>query len=330
MKGKIAITLGNFGQSYDKAIGRMAELGFETHWIPEMFDTNDTDLIVKLLKGYDAVAAGGELWNKAAIDQVRDTVRIIARHGVGYDKVDLEAATRAGIAVTNTPGATSEAVAEQALSLMLAVSRQIVRYDRNVRQCNWNKNMTNSLFNKTVGLVGFGAIAKQLAKLLKPFNGGIVAFDTVKNEQAAGELGVRYVEMDELLSVSDIVSLHVPLTEKTMGMVDVAFLSKMKPSAILVNTCRGKVVKEKALVEALQKGVIAGAGLDVYEAQPLPAESGLIGMENVVLTPHCSSYCSGAFDNMIDAAMLNISDIFSGKDPRNLLNPDFKNYRNIK
>lgn len=190
--------------------------------------------------------------------------------------------------------------------------------------------MTNSLFDKTVGLVGFGAIARQLAKLLKPFTNNIIAFDTVKNEEAAGEIGVKYVEMDELLKIADFVSLHVPLTEKTTGMVNEAFLSKMKPTAVIVNTSRGKVIKESALVEALQKGTISGAGLDVYEVQPLPAESKLINMENVVLTPHMASFCYDAFDSMIEGAIQNILDLFSGKDPGNLLNPDYKKFRSVK
>jgi len=325
MKPKVVITVPDFGQKIDADIKNLDNNGFDVDWKP-LDSTNEVERIIKAAKGYNYVIAGGELWNSAAIESVRETMKMIVRFGVGYDKVDLDTATKYGIAVSNTPNRCSKAVAEHALALMLDVTRGISKYDRKLRSGQWKPVLSGELFGKTIGLVGFGSIARELTKLLKPFTNKIIAYDNCRDENAAKALGVEYVELDDLLSRSDYVSLHIPLNIKTEGIVNEKFLNKMKNTAFFINTSRGKLVDEDALVRALQKGEIAGAGLDVYQIQPLLPVSNLTKIDSVVLTPHVASTNEGGFKGMMEGSVENILDFNSGKQLKSILNPEYKNF----
>jgi len=316
---KIALTVPDFGQNYDDLIRELDNKGYKLVWMPGIEHTAEG--IISALRGYDAVIAGGEPWSAEAIEGVRDTLKIIARHGVGYDKVDIPAATGAGIAVTNTPGKMSVAVAEQALSFMLSLTRQTARFDRDMRKGEWQLSITNELTGKTLGLVGFGAIAKALVKLCAGFDLRILVYDIHIDENAVKELKVTPVELDELLKESDFVSLHLPLNEETQGMVDKEFLGKMKRTAFLINNSRGGLITEPVLIDALKNGEIAGVGLDVYETQPLPHDSELFGMDNVVLAPFVGSATRESMARMIACSVENVTQFFDGKTPPNILNP---------
>lgn len=325
MKSNVVITVDNYGQDFSKEIKALKDAGFDVVWKP-LDVISSVDRIIENVRGFDFVIAGGELWNKDAISGVKDKMKMITRFGVGYDKVDIDTATKLGIAVSNTPGRNAAAVAEHALALMLGLSRTIVKYDREIRRGLWKSALSAELFGKTVGLVGFGAISKELAKLLKVFTNEILAYDVYKDEHNAKELGVKFVELDELLKEADFVSIHVPLMEETIGMVDKQFLEKMRPSAYLINTSRGKIIEENALIEVLQKGKIAGAGLDVFENQPLTPESPLVKLENVILTPHAASTNQGGFRGMMEGAVENIIEFNAGKKVKYILNPKYEDF----
>jgi phosphoglycerate dehydrogenase-like enzyme len=219
-------------------------------------------------------------------------LKLVQLLSAGYDRIDIEAARRAGVAVCNNGGANSTAVSEHAILLMLAVCRRIVWQHENVSGGRWRGNNASEvklfeLHGRTLGIVGLGTIGKKTAKLARAFGMHVQYYDVARlSEEHADQIGVRFALLEELLRTSDIVSLHVPLLAETRHMIDAERLKTMKPTAYLINTCRGPVVDEKALIEALSNGTIAGAGLDVFDREPPPPDNGLFALPNVVLTAH--------------------------------------------
>jgi len=219
-------------------------------------------------------------------------LKLIQLLSAGYDRCDIESARRAGVPICNNGGANSTAVSEHALLLMLAVSRRIVWQHANVSAGRWRGNNVDDvklyeLRGRTLGIVGLGTIGKKTARLAKVFGMDVQYYDTRRlSEDQADALGVRFSLFEELLKSSDIVSLHVPLLPDTRHMMSTEQFKMMKPTAYLVNTCRGPVVDERALVEALTNGTIAGAGLDVFDQEPPPPNNPLFPLQNVVLTAH--------------------------------------------
>ncbi len=238
-------------------------------------------------------------------------VRLVQLLSAGYDRCDIEAARRANVSICNNGGANSTAVSEHALMLMLAVSRRLVWQHRSVAAGAWRGNNVADvqlfeLRGRTLGIVGLGAIGKKVARLAQAFGMTVQYFDVNRlTEDAEDALNVRFRLLGEILRGSDIVSLHVPLIPSTRHMIGAAELAAMKPTAYLVNTCRGPVVNETALIEALSAGTIAGAGLDVFDQEPPPADNRLFALDNVVLTAHLAgptwdnqySRFRNAFDN---------------------------------
>jgi D-3-phosphoglycerate dehydrogenase len=236
----------------------------------------------------------------AALIENCTTVRLIQKYGVGIDKIDVEAARRAGIPVAIAAGANAAPVSELALALMIAVNRRMAFADRETRAGRWPRNVMRSscfqLDGKTVGLLGFGAIARQTARRLAGFDVDVLYHSRQRADRATEDsLRARAVSLDELLAGSDILSLHVPLTPATRHLIDAAALRKMKPGAILINTARGAVVDETALYEALASGQLRGAGLDVYSTEPPRPDHPLFRLDNVVVMPHAGG---GVFDNV--------------------------------
>jgi phosphoglycerate dehydrogenase-like enzyme len=219
-------------------------------------------------------------------------LKLVQLLSAGYDRCDIEAARRAGVPICNNGGANSTAVSEHAILLMLAVCRRIVWQHSNVAAGRWRGNNVDDvklyeLKNRTLGIVGLGTIGKKTARLAKAFGMTVQYYDIARlTEDEADDLGVRFALFEEVLRTSDIVSLHVPLTRETKHMMGAAQFRMMKPTAYLVNTCRGPVVDEPALIDALSSGVIAGAGLDVFDQEPPPPNNPLFALQNVVLTAH--------------------------------------------
>ncbi len=224
--------------------------------------------------------------------------RFVLRPSVGYDDVDVEAATRHGILVGNVPDTFIDEVADHALTLILAASRRLPHMEQLVRGGRWAagedprpaSRPVRRLSTMTLGLVGFGNIARLVAERARPFGFRLLACDPYVAADTAAALGVRLVPLEELLGQSDVVSLHVLLTKETRHLIDAPRLARMKPTAILVNTARGPVVDEAALIDALRSGRLGGAALDVFEIEPLDPASPLLRMSNVIVTPHLGSY----------------------------------------
>jgi D-3-phosphoglycerate dehydrogenase len=285
--------------------------------------------VIRHVGGYHAAVVGVEPYDDEVFSALSKDLRIVARFGTGYDAIDIEAATRHGVAITNTAGVNATAVAETALTLLLTVSKGIGFYDRRMRTGEWSRCYVGTqLDGKTVGLVGFGNIGQKLARLLQGFSCRILAYDPVFNVEAADRLSVKQSTLDEMVRQCDFISLHLPCTDETRGMIDRDFLAKMKKSAYMINTSRGGVVREVDLIEALEHGVIAGAGLDVFEQEPIDPHNPLLKMDNVVVCPHIASLTAEATADVGMRAAKNIVALFKNQTPPNLLNPGYEKNRN--
>lgn len=255
----------------------------------------------------------------------KDHLKIVANYAVGFDNIDIATAQKLGIYVSNTPGVLTEAVGEHAMALALAIIRRIVEADKFTKAGKY-KGWEPGLFlgfglkNRTLGIVGLGRIGSYLAQIAhRGFDMSILYNDVKPNAEFEKEYSAKYLKLNELLKKSDIVSLHVPLIEATRHLISTKQLSMMKKTAILINTSRGPVVDEKALVQALSQGIIAGAGLDVFENEPFLAP-GLSKLSNVALTPHIASATQEAREAMAVIAAENILDVLTrNAKPRNLV-----------
>jgi D-3-phosphoglycerate dehydrogenase len=240
--------------------------------------------LVSAAQGMDGILAGNDPWTRQVLGQL-PRLRAISRFGVGYDRVDVEAATELGIAVANAPKGLDQAVAEFTVGLILALSRHIVTADRLVRQHAWSTLTGRDVAGTTLGLVGFGAIGRRVARLVQGFRMRILAHDVAFDRAAAQELGVVRADLVEVLGEADCVSLHVPLLPATRGLIGEPELRRMKSSSYLINTARGPIVDEAALVRALRERWIAGAALDVFAHEPY-RDGPLLTLDNVIVTSH--------------------------------------------
>lgn len=245
--------------------------------------------------------------------------------GAGYDVVDVDACTAAGIIVCNQSGTNQEAVAEHALGLMLALSKRIAYWDREMRRrpnINRFDNMGNSIYGKILGTVGFGPIGARLAELCRvAFGMRVLVFDPYQSSEKIAQKGGEKVELDELLQQADFVSLHCPLTKETRGMFGAKEFGMMKSSAYFITTARGHVHSEEALLDALRSGRIAGAGLDVFHDEPPPIDHPLLRLDNVVATPHMGGITVEALHETAEHAANQWITIFNGAVPPRLVNP---------
>ncbi len=249
-------------------------------------------------------------------------LKVIGKHGVGVDNLDVAAARRLGITVVSTPGANAEAVAEHALTLMLMLARQIQTTSRLLRHGHFDAArsslLATDLAGKTLGLVGLGNVGARLAKLCGAGLGmRVLAFDPYVRPERASELGVTLLaEVAALLPLADVVSIHVPLTSETRGIIGARELALLKPTALLINCARGGLVDETALLVALQEGRLAGAGLDVFAEEPPPLDHPLLALENVVATPHVAGGSREALELMAVTVAEDILRVLRGEPPR--------------
>lgn len=267
----------------------------------------------------EAAISGVEVWDEETL-ALAPNLRVIARLGVGLDNVDLEAAAHRGIAVTNVPGGNANAVAELAIGLMISLQRQINRMGDDLRRGRWDRYLGTEIAGKTVGLVGFGAIAQLVAKRLKGFDVTILAYDPYADPEAARRLDVALRPLGDVLGAADIVSLHAPDTASTHRLINAETLSSMQPHAVLINTSRGGLVDETALHSALVAGQIAGAALDVWANEPVTPDNPLLAHPNVVATTHAAADTREAYHTVGLATANAILDVFRGVIPQNLRN----------
>ena len=259
--------------------------------------------------------------------EVLKSCRAIVRTGSGVDNVDVEAATRLGIIVANTPEAVTEPVSDHAIGLLFSVVRQIPPQDSLVKKGQWNAKIAfpgRHYRSATLGLVGFGRIAQMVTRKLMGFEMKILAYDPYVSPKIMQELGVQSVELEELLKQSDFISLHCPFTRETHHLIGEEELRMMRPEAILINTSRGSVVDERALYRALKEGWIAGAGLDVLEKEPPDPKNPILQLDNVVITPHMASYSDLYPSAELKATFQTIVDFARGRWPRSVVNREVK------
>lgn len=299
------------------------EKGIEYIWAPQQ--PYDVDQVVTLLSGADAGLIDVEPYGDPVFDRLSDRCKLLVRFGVGYDKVDLEAASRHGICITRTTGANKTGVAEMALTMILAARRQLMINRATVNSGVWVKNIGNELMGKKIGILGFGNIGATLAGLLSGFGCELVAYDTYQNQEAASALGVRFAELNEIFETCDAISVHLPYAPETHHLVNADRIAQMKPEAVIVCTARGNIIDEDALYKALRMNRIGGAGLDVYGQEPLPTSSRLIELDNIILTPHVSSQTYESIWNTYKKAVDIAADFFAGAqlERADLLNPDY-------
>ena len=283
--------------------------------------------LLELLPSYDGLlctlmdAVDDELL--AAVPQLK----AVSNYAVGYDNIDIAAATRRGIPVTNTPGVLTGATAEMAWALLMAVTRRIAEGDRYVRDGKWTgwspmMLLGTELAGKTLGIVGCGRIGLAVAKRARAFEMTVLYTNRRRLDEATErEYGLHYAELDDLLAASDVVSLHLPYSQESHHLIDREKLNQMKPSAYLINTARGAVVDEAALATALKERRIAGAGLDVFEEEPM-VHKDLLGLDNAVLAPHLGSATLETRTKMAEMAAVNLARVLHGEHPLALVNPE--------
>ena len=314
----VLITSRSFGKKIKAPLDTLQSKGYDLRFndlgrplVPEE--------LVPRLAGCDGCIAGLDHYT-AEVFKASPGLRIIARYGAGVDRVDLAAAAEAGVVVTNTPLANSDSVADLAVGLMLAVARKIPAAHRSVCRGQWKNIYGVALAHKTVGLIGFGRIGRRVADRVRGFDCRVLACDPYVDPRSIKDAGARPVSLDELLPAADFVSLHLPANEQTRGFVAAEQFRQMKRSAILVNTARGELVDQHALLEALRSGRIGGAGLDAHAAEP-PDIRLFEGLENVVLTPHMGAYTEDALANMATGAVENLCAFFEGRTPPDVVEP---------
>lgn len=320
---KIFVTRKIPGEHLDKLIAAGYDVDvsiFDRPLLPE-------ELIQKI-KGVDAIICLlTDKINGAVMDAAGPSLKIIANYAVGSDNIELREATDRGIVVTNTSSAeVDEAVAEHTWALILCLARRIIEADEATRRGafrGWEPDifLGVNLVGKTLGIIGLGKIGSYVAKRAKGYGMNVLYNKHEADPEAEQKLGIKFASLDELLTTSDFVTLHVPLTDETRHMINAATLAKMKRGAFLVNTARGAVVEERALVDSLRSGHLAGAALDVFENEP-NIHPELINMQNVITTPHIASATYEARYKMSQQVVSAVQDLLSGKMPENIVNKD--------
>lgn len=289
------------------------DAGFEVVYPPEGVRLFAEDLLIEHLKGCDAMLAGMEPFTRHVLSNTR--LRAISRFGVGYDAIDVKAATDNGVVVNIAAGANQISVAEHMMSLLLGVFRAVALRDRLTRSGKWQRTVVPRLGGKTIGLVGFGRIGKAVVPRAQAFDLKVIAYDPYPDKEFADKHGVRLCSLDEVISQPDIVSLHLPGTKETAHMFNAQRFAQMKRGSVFINTARGSLVDENALADALESGQIRAAGLDAFEVEPLAATSRLCKLDNVVLTPHNAGIDEQAIIDVSLAGAHAIVDLHQGRWP---------------
>jgi len=272
----------------------------------------------------DAALDPGVLWNASRYDRA-PRLRIVSRIGVGYDNIDVDAATERGIMVSNTPHGPTLSTAEHAVSLIFAAAKTIAYADRDIRAGRWQTHFKTlkgmELRGRVLGLVGAGRIGCMVAQIMQAVGMQVVACDPLLTSERAAQLGLRKVEpLEELLGQSDVISLHAPAIPSTRHLINAKSLAAVKPGAILINTARGALVDEVALVAALRSGHLAAAGLDVFEQEPIKGDNPLLQLDNVVLTDHIASHTWAGHHRLYEMAVHHALQALRGERPDGLLN----------
>ena len=273
---------------------------------------------------YDAICAMITQVTARTLSGTDRRLKLIARFGVGYDSIDVAACTRAGVLLTIAPDGVRRPVATSALTFVLMLAQKVLIKDRLTRTGRWSEksdHIGTGLTGRTLGSIGLGNIGAELFRLARPLEMRGIAYDPQANPQVAAETGVTLVDMETLFRESDFLTVNCPLNEHTRGLVNQRLIALMKPSAYLINTARGPIVDERALYQALAAKQIAGAGLDVFEEEPTPANNPLLQLENVILTPHGICFTDECMRRLAESAFRGVLDFVQGRTPPYAVNP---------
>ena len=318
---RVLLTTMQVQSEADELLRPLTDAGHELR-IHRFSGVPDEDAVIAALDGAAAAIVGVEPYTARVLDSC-PSLKILSRTGVGYDAIDVDAATARGIVVATTPGTNHHSVAEAAVALLLAAMRRIAFADRQMRTTGWNPRPYGvELRGKTVGVVGTGLIGKEVVRRLQGWGVTILLSDVVQDQAFAAEHGARYVERDELLREADAITLHAPLLPATRHLIDDAALRTMKPTAYLVNTARGPLVDEAAVARALAEGRLAGAALDVFEVEPLPTDSPLLKLDTITLTQHVAGVTRESMQAMTEMAVDSVARVLRGEPPVSCVNPE--------
>ena len=314
----------------------------------EVLSTIDAQLIEASLKSeYDIIKEAGdadavvvgsiEPYTKKAIEALKKC-KIISRQGIGYNNIDVVAATEQGIPVSYVPDASTAEVSDHAMALILSFSRKLISVNQAAKEGTWQSGRglgalvhpLHRLNEQTLGLIGLGRIGKAISQKAKAFGLKILVHDPYVTEATARELGIEPVDLEKLLSESDYISIHAPLTEETRHLFKLEQFRKMKPSAYIINTSRGGLIDEQALITALSKGYIAGAGLDVTDPEPPHPDNPLLKLKNTIITAHSAFYSERSAEELRQCAIQAVLDALTGKWPVQLANPEVKDRPNCR
>lgn len=271
-----------------------------------------------IVSDIDGVVVGVDTWNEEVF-RMAPNLKVMARFGVGVDNIDLNAAKKYGIVVCNSPGINSSAVAEQAVALLFSLIRSVPQMNEAVRRGEWPRPMFHELKSRTVGFLGFGAIARNVSQRLRGFGPEMIAYDKYPNQEAAEKSGVKLVSMDEVLQKSDIISVHLPATDETRHLISGETIRMMKDGVYIINTARGSIVKESDMAEGLQSRKVAGFGTDVFEHEPVDLKGPLFRFDNYIATPHVSAETYENCETTSIVTARAILAVFKGNQPDNRL-----------
>ena len=328
MSWKVLITALPMEKVGRHAIEMLQKAGCHTTLKPQLGFSGAA--LLDLLDGTDAVLAGMDHFSAAVLGSpAASRLKLISRWGVGYDAIDVPAATERGIVVAYTPGMTDDTVADYTFALLLALVRRVAEGHVSMREGLWLPHWRNDLSGKTLGILGFGRIGHAVARRAQGFNLRLLAHDPSPHPEAANT-GIQFVPLDELLARSDYLTIHATLTPQNRGLIGEAQLRRMKATAYLVNTARGPLVDESALLRALREGWIAGAALDVFAEEPLPPRSPLRDAPNLLLSPHQASSSIETGERISEAAARAIIDLMNGRAPQFVVNPEVFRSPNLR
>ena len=286
-------------------------------------ETGEAAELIQLAPQADAILTCWKNVPEAALDAAPHC-RIVSRYGIGLDNIPVDHATQLGIVVTNVPDFCLEEVSDHTLALLLACARHLVQFDRATRRGVWDLSAQQPMFRlrgQTLGLIGYGNIARTLAPKVAAFGLKLIAYTPRLAADALAPYGIATNDLDFLLGQSDYVSIHAPLTTETENLLDARALRLMKPTAYLINTARGALINEEALFQALSEGWIAGAALDVLSQEPPNPAHPLLGLDNVIVTPHAAFYSEAAVIELEEKAATHVVQVFRGEIPTNIVNP---------
>ncbi len=315
---RILVTSRSFGRFFPESLESLRRLG-TVDFTQHSRALREVELL-NLISRYDAVVAGTDEFTENVIARgAKSRLKIIARHGVGLDNVDLEAARRHKVYVSYTPEANSDSVADHTIALILTLLRKILGASTSLMRGEWEaaEFMGHELKEKLVGVIGFGSIGRRVAKRLEGFDATVGAYDPYVPEEEIERGRIKCLSLEKVLESSDVITLHVKLTPETHRMIGRTEIESMKKNAIIVNTSRGGVIDENALVDALRTRRIAGAALDVFDDEPPPKDHPLLknAFENVVLTPHIAAYTFEAIKRMGEMVIEDIFKVLHGEKP---------------